>query len=166
MRGGRAPVMVRIEWDGMERRIRKVTNFPGAVLDVVPSPDSRAYALVAIGGQTAGDAPEEAAAAGPGPGLYIVREDGRRPASEYYGHERDHARRAGAVPAVAGLAASLSGRVMDEHLHAAGPGAFMRFQCRSVAMPRQRLRHRQQASADAVFVVPSHCGSPRPPRAL
>jgi tricorn protease len=70
----RAPVTVKIEWDGMERRIRKVTSLAGSVLDVVPSPDGRAYAVVAAGGPTGGDSPEETPA-GAGPSVYIIRED-------------------------------------------------------------------------------------------
>ena len=76
LRGGRvaaAPVTVAIEWDGIERRVRKLTSLPGAVMSVVPSPDSKTYALMSMGGQ--GGPPSEEAA-GVGPALYLVREDG------------------------------------------------------------------------------------------
>ena len=74
-RVGAAPtVTVNIEWDGLERRIHKLTSMPGAVMGAVPSPDSRTYAFLSMGGQaTPGSADD---AAGAGPGLYIVHEDG------------------------------------------------------------------------------------------
>ena len=71
---GRGPVTVNIEWDGMSGRIRKLTSMPGPVMTVVPSPDSRSYALLSTGG-VAGDSDTEAPA-GAGPGLYIIRDDG------------------------------------------------------------------------------------------
>src|SRR5262249_43252679 len=44
-RGGRggvpANVQVKIVWDGLERRITRLTNMPGSVNFVVPAPDSR-----------------------------------------------------------------------------------------------------------------------------
>ncbi len=66
-------VTVNIEWDGLERRIHKLTSMPGAVMSVVPSPDSRTYAFFSAGGQGGG---ADAAAAGAGLGLYVIREDG------------------------------------------------------------------------------------------
>jgi tricorn protease len=71
-RGGRAaaPVTVNIEWDGLERRIVRVTNMPGAVNSVVPAPDSRSYAFMSSSPSTG--ATEE----GAGPGLFVIREDG------------------------------------------------------------------------------------------
>ncbi len=69
------PVTVAIEWDGMDRRIKKLTNMPGAIMSVVPAPDSRTYAIMSMGGQTGG-APAADSAAGGGPGLYILHEDG------------------------------------------------------------------------------------------
>jgi tricorn protease len=74
-RGARAaaPVTVNIEWDGIERRIVKLTSMPGAVSTVVPAPDSRTYAYMSMGGGAAGAAEE---GAGGGPGLYVIREDG------------------------------------------------------------------------------------------
>ncbi|HEY3836713.1 MAG TPA: S41 family peptidase [Bryobacteraceae bacterium] len=74
-RGSRAPVTVKIEWDGLGRRIKKVTSLAGSVFDVVPAPDSRSYAVVAVGGPSGGDTPEAASPAGAGPSVYIVRED-------------------------------------------------------------------------------------------
>ncbi len=64
---------VKIEWDGLDRRIRQLTNLPGSVGNVVPSPDSRTYAFVAAGG---GDA--AGTGAGGGPALYTINEDGTR----------------------------------------------------------------------------------------
>jgi tricorn protease len=81
-RGGRgagasapANVQVKIEWDGIDRRITQLTRMPGSVSTVVPSPDSRTYLFMAQGGAT-----EEAAApgAGGGPGMYTIADDGSR----------------------------------------------------------------------------------------
>ena len=74
-RGGRgagapANVDVKIEWDGLDRRIRKLTSGTNAVMTVVPSPDSRTYAFLSGGGPAAA---EEGAG---GPALYIIGEDG------------------------------------------------------------------------------------------
>ena len=78
-RGGRgaaaaapANVTVKITWDGIERRITKLTSMPGSVGYVVPSPDSRTYLFSAAGGDT------DPAAAGGGPGMYTINEDGSR----------------------------------------------------------------------------------------
>ena len=66
-RGGAAPkVEVKIEWDGIDQRIKKLTSMSGSVSDVVPSPDSRTYLIVAGGGGT------------DGPGLYTIGDDGTR----------------------------------------------------------------------------------------
>jgi tricorn protease len=59
-------VEVKIEWDGLDQRIKQLTRLGGSVIDVMPSPDSRTYAIVVGGGA------EE------GPGLYVVGEDGTR----------------------------------------------------------------------------------------
>jgi tricorn protease len=76
-RGGNAgtagPVQVKITWDGIERRITRLTNMPGSVGYVVPAPDSRTYLFSAAGGDTADPA---AAGAGGGPGMYTINEDG------------------------------------------------------------------------------------------
>jgi tricorn protease len=75
MRGRRAPPPeVKIEWDGLERRIRKLANLPGSVMVVVPAPDSRMYAFLSAGAQPTGGDSQEGPA--PGPALYVVREDG------------------------------------------------------------------------------------------
>ncbi len=63
-----APVEVKIDWTGLERRLKKLTSMAGSVSVVVPAPDSRTYALVAMGG----DAEEG------GPGLYTMADDGTR----------------------------------------------------------------------------------------
>ncbi len=66
-RGGAASkVDVKIEWDGLDQRIKRLTLLGGSVTDVVPSPDSRTYAIVAGGG------------AEQGPGLYTLSDDGTR----------------------------------------------------------------------------------------
>jgi tricorn protease len=77
-RGG-APqnVTVAIEWDGMERRIKKLTNSAGSVNSVVPAPDSRTYAFMAAGGGgAAAPAPDAGGAVGGGPAIYTINEDG------------------------------------------------------------------------------------------
>jgi tricorn protease len=64
-RGNAAPkVDVKIEWDGLDQRIKRLTTL--GVNDVVPAPDSRTYLLVAGGGGTEG------------PGLYTIADDGTR----------------------------------------------------------------------------------------
>jgi tricorn protease len=67
-RGGAAvpKVDVKIEWDGLDQRIKRLTLLGGSVIDAVPSPDSRTYAIVAGGG------------AEQGPGLYTLSDDGTR----------------------------------------------------------------------------------------
>ena len=79
-RGGRgtgaAPkVDVKIEWDGIGRRVKKLTNMPGSVLNVEPAPDSRIFAFAAIGGSPAA---AEGGTTGGGPALYTITEDGSR----------------------------------------------------------------------------------------
>ncbi|MBI2946078.1 MAG: PD40 domain-containing protein [Verrucomicrobia bacterium] len=64
-------VDVKIEWNGIERRIRQLTRVSGSVSTVVPSPDSRTYAFVTIGSE------DESARSG-GPALYTIAEDGTR----------------------------------------------------------------------------------------
>jgi tricorn protease len=66
--GGAATVEVKIEWDGLDRRIKKLTTGTNSVFSVYPSPDSRTYAF-----QSGGGAAEDA-----GPGLYIIGDDGSR----------------------------------------------------------------------------------------
>ena len=66
-RGNAAPkVEVKIEWDGLDQRIKRLTQLTGSVTSVNPAPDSRSYALVAGGGGT------------DGPGLYTISDDGTR----------------------------------------------------------------------------------------
>jgi tricorn protease len=52
-RGPRAqeprPVEVKIEWEGLNRRIRQVTRITDNITTAVPAPDSRSYAFVAAG---------------------------------------------------------------------------------------------------------------------
>ena len=59
-------VEVKIEWDGIEQRIRQLTHMPGSVMVVTPSPDSRTYAFLS---QNAGAEPGA-------PGLYVIGDDG------------------------------------------------------------------------------------------
>jgi tricorn protease len=75
--GGGAPasVTVKIEWDGMDRRIKKLTSMAGPVTVVVPSPDSRTYALMSMGGAASG---AETGLAGGGLATYVINEDGSR----------------------------------------------------------------------------------------
>ncbi len=65
-------VAVKIEWDDMERRIQKLTTLPASVSLVVPAPDSKTYAFMAMSGAP-GAAPAEGAG---GPALYVIAEDG------------------------------------------------------------------------------------------
>ena len=72
--GGAIPkVEVKIEWDGLDRRVKKLTNMPGSVLNVAPSPDSRIYAFASIGGTPAGG---EAGPSAAGRALYTIQDDG------------------------------------------------------------------------------------------
>ncbi|HXE53934.1 MAG TPA: S41 family peptidase, partial [Tepidisphaeraceae bacterium] len=65
---GPSKVDVKIEWDGLDHRIKQLTHFPtGSVATVVPSPDGRMYALVAFGGGDQG---------GGGPVMYVISPDG------------------------------------------------------------------------------------------
>ncbi len=75
--GGGPPqnVTVAIEWDGMERRFKKLTSMTTSVTSVVPAPDGRSYAFMSGGGAAGGG---RDAAAGSGPGIYIIPEDGSR----------------------------------------------------------------------------------------
>ncbi len=67
---GAAPkVDVKIEWDGIERRIRQLTRGAESVMQVAPSPDSRTYAFIAMGGIEEGRG---------GPALYTIADDGTR----------------------------------------------------------------------------------------
>jgi tricorn protease len=71
-----AKVVVKIEWDGLERRIKQISRMGGSVMNVVPSPDSKTYAFVAVGEVAGGD--EESGRGGGRPALYTVGEDGTR----------------------------------------------------------------------------------------
>ncbi len=79
-RGGRggaagAPpaVQVKIDWDGIDRRITQLTRLPGSVTTVVPAPDSRTYLFMALGGGAPGEDPTAG-----GPGMYTIADDGSR----------------------------------------------------------------------------------------
>ncbi|MBM3811281.1 MAG: biopolymer transporter Tol [Acidimicrobiia bacterium] len=62
-------VEVKIDWNGMERRFQQISRSSDSVIAIVPSPDSRTYAFVTIGGGEEGFS---------GPALYIIGEDGSR----------------------------------------------------------------------------------------
>jgi tricorn protease len=67
-----AKVEVKIEWDGLDRRVRQITRSGDSVFSVAPSPDSRTYAFVAMsggGGEEGGPS---------GAALYTISEDGER----------------------------------------------------------------------------------------
>lgn len=79
-RGGRGSgavpkVEVKIEWDGLDRRVTRLTRMPGSVLNIVPSPDSRVYAFAALGGSPAN---AEGGSGGGGFALYTITSDGSR----------------------------------------------------------------------------------------
>ena len=66
-----AKAEVKIEWDGLDRRIKQLTHLPnGSVYTVVPSPDGHTYLLAAVGGGN-----DEG---GGGAVLYAISEDGGR----------------------------------------------------------------------------------------
>ena len=68
--GAPASVQVKIEWDGINRRITQLTRLTGSVATVVPAPDGRTYLFMALGGGG-----EDGAG---GPGMYTIAEDGSR----------------------------------------------------------------------------------------
>lgn len=72
--GAPARVEVKIEWDGIERRVKQITRGTDSVGNVSPSPDSRTYAFTAFGGGAG--APGEGGFGGPG--VYTISEDGTR----------------------------------------------------------------------------------------
>jgi tricorn protease len=73
--GAGSNVEVKIEWDGLARRITQVTRVPGSVSAVVPAPDSRTYLFTAMAAGAGGG--EEAAPVG-GLAMYTISEDGTR----------------------------------------------------------------------------------------
>ena len=62
---------MKIEWDGIDRRIRKLTSVGGSVVMVAPSPDSKTYAFIASGA-------DEGEGGSGAPALYTIAEDGSR----------------------------------------------------------------------------------------
>ena len=97
-RGGTAaaapPVEVKIDWDNLERRVKKLTNQSGSVTVVVPAPDSHTYAFMA-GAGGGGGAPAAGAGTEAGPGLYVISEDGTRVTRlEYHAYGCRRGRRA------------------------------------------------------------------------
>ena len=60
---------VRIEWDGLDRRLKQLTTL--AVNSVIPAPDSRTYAFTSAGGGGA-------EGGGGGPAIYTIGDDGTR----------------------------------------------------------------------------------------
>jgi tricorn protease len=71
--GGASTVDVKIEWDGLDRRVKRLTSGSNAVFSVHPSPDSRTYAFMSGGGFGGGTGED-----GGGPGLYVMADDGSR----------------------------------------------------------------------------------------
>jgi tricorn protease len=57
-------VEVKIEWDGIDRRIKQLTHMAGSVTTVSTSPDSRTYAFVSGGAEDSG--------------IYTIADDGSR----------------------------------------------------------------------------------------
>jgi tricorn protease len=66
--GNTGKVEVKIEWDGLSRRIRQLTTMASAVNSVIPAPDSRTYAFTSFGD----------GGGGIGIGIYTIAEDGTR----------------------------------------------------------------------------------------
>ena len=66
-------VPVKIEWDGLDRRIKQLTRMSGSLMAVTPSPDSRTYAFIASGTDEG-----EGGSTGSGPALYTIADDGTR----------------------------------------------------------------------------------------
>ena len=66
-----AKVEVKIEWDGLDRRIKRLTSVGGSVVTVAPSPDSKTYAFIASGA-------DDGEGASSGPSLYTIADDGSR----------------------------------------------------------------------------------------
>lgn len=62
-------VEVKIEWDGLDRRIRQLTHVSGSVVTVAPSPDNRLFAFIASGAEEGGTGR---------PALYTIADDGTR----------------------------------------------------------------------------------------
>ncbi len=58
-----APVEVKIDWSGLDHRVKQVGRLAGSVSSVMPSPDSRTYALTLAGADG---------------GVYTILEDGTR----------------------------------------------------------------------------------------
>ncbi len=63
-RAAASAVNVEIDFDAMDRRVQKLGTVPGSILSVVVSPDSKNYLVQA------------ADAAGEGPSMYVIKEDG------------------------------------------------------------------------------------------
>jgi tricorn protease len=64
---------VKIEWDGIGRRIRQLTRMSGSIMNAAPSPDSKTIAFVGFGDSGGADG-----AGGGRPALYTVADDGTR----------------------------------------------------------------------------------------
>ncbi len=145
-RGGK--VEVKIEWDGLQRRIRQLTRLEaGSVMNVVPSPDSKTYAFVAAGG----GADEFSGGA---PALYTIADDGSRLARLTQGGMGAPIRRSVQAPARRRgrrRAAVVAGR--PRHLFHAGQRDLLRrgplgtVRCRRSLRTRARGRRRSTAAA-------------------
>jgi tricorn protease len=73
------PVEVRIDWDGLARRARRLTVPGDTVGGLTPSPDGRSVAFTSSTAPTGGGPPTEAAGAGAGaPAIYIITVEGQQ----------------------------------------------------------------------------------------
>jgi tricorn protease len=75
--GAPQPVEVKIDWDGLARRARRL-NVPGDTIGgLTPSPDGRSVAFTSSSASAAGAPPAEGAAPAP-PAIYIITIDGQQ----------------------------------------------------------------------------------------
>jgi tricorn protease len=64
---------VKIEWDGIERRIRQLTRMSGSIGNAAPSPDSKTIAFVGFGDTSGADT-----VGGGRPAIYTIADDGTK----------------------------------------------------------------------------------------
>jgi tricorn protease len=73
--GGHQPVEVKIDWDGLARRARRLEVPGDMIVGLTPSPDGRSVAVTTSSALPAGGPPAEGAQ--PSTGIYIVTLDGQ-----------------------------------------------------------------------------------------
>ena len=73
--GGQQPVEVKIDWDGLARRARRLEVPGDMIVGLTPSPDGRSVAVTTSSALPAGGPPAEGAQ--PSTGIYIVTLDGQ-----------------------------------------------------------------------------------------